>query len=181
MLSWPGFKPGLLQPQCRELTTIRPQGTTGLRLEIWPTACLSDAERELKSLLGTSKKTQPLLIGITASSVVSRMQTCAGRTQWISSPSPYPLGHDYGNVSFPTRLTQAATSHPVEVGFTMLTLGTHSTASFLGLSYLSHSVHFFGHEIGCTWALPMILRDYFCLQPASCLGCRKAAHDSKEL
>ncbi len=56
MLSWPGFKPGLLQPQCRELTTIRPQGTTGLRLEIWPTACLSDAERELKSLLGTSKK-----------------------------------------------------------------------------------------------------------------------------
>ncbi len=82
------------------------------------------------------------------------MQTCAGRTQWISSPSPYPLGHDYGNVSFPTRLTQAATSHPVEVGFTMLTLGTHSTASFLGLSYLSHSVHFFGHEIGCTWALP---------------------------
>ncbi len=29
----------------------------------------------------------------------------------------------------------------------------------------------FGHEIGCTWALPMILRDYFCLQPASCLGC----------
>ncbi len=39
----------------------------------------------------------------------------------------------------------------------------------------------FGHEIGCTWAFPMILRDYFCLQPASCLGCRKAAHDSKEL
>ncbi len=39
----------------------------------------------------------------------------------------------------------------------------------------------FGHEISCTWALPMILRDYFCLQPASCLGCRKAAHDSKEL
>ncbi len=56
MLSWRGFKPGLLRPQCRELTTIRPQATTGSRLEIWPTACLSDAERELKSLLGTSKK-----------------------------------------------------------------------------------------------------------------------------
>ncbi len=39
----------------------------------------------------------------------------------------------------------------------------------------------FGHEIGCTWALPMILREYFCLQPASCLGCRKAAQDSSEL
>ncbi len=63
----------------------------------------------------------------------------------------------------------------------MLTLGMHSTASFLGLSHLSHSVHFFGHEIGCTWALPMLLRDYFCLQLANCLGCRKAAHDSKEL
>ncbi len=62
----------------------------------------------------------------------------------------------------------------------MLTLGTHSTASFLGLTSVSLS-SLFGHEIGCTWALPMILRDYFCLQPASCLGCRKAAHDSKEL
>ncbi len=39
----------------------------------------------------------------------------------------------------------------------------------------------FGHEIGCTWALTMILRDYFCLQPAICLGCRKAAQDSSEL
>ncbi len=51
------------------------------------------------------------------------------------------------NVSFPTRLTQATTSHPVEVGFSMLTLGTHSTASFLGLSHLSHSVHFFGRTV----------------------------------
>ncbi len=30
MLPWPSFEPGLLQPQCIELTTVRPQGTTDL-------------------------------------------------------------------------------------------------------------------------------------------------------
>ncbi len=44
-------------------------------------------------------------------------------------------GHDYGNHSFPTRIKQAATSYPVEEADSVLTLGPHSTASFLGLSY----------------------------------------------
>ncbi len=62
-LPWPSYEPGLLQPQCIELTTIRPQRTTGLQLQTGPTVCLSDAERERKSLPGTSKKviaTSPL-------------------------------------------------------------------------------------------------------------------------
>lgn len=42
----------------------------------------------------------------------------------------------------PTRRRQAATSHPVDWGFSVSTLGTHCTASFLGLSYLTHSVTF---------------------------------------
>ncbi len=37
--------------------------------------------------------------------------------------------------SFPTRIKQAATSYPVEEADSVLTLGPHSTASFLGLSY----------------------------------------------
>ncbi len=52
-LPWPSYEPGLLQPQCIELTTIRPQRTTGLQLQTGPTVCLSDAERERKSLPGT--------------------------------------------------------------------------------------------------------------------------------
>ncbi len=45
-------------------------------------------------------------------SVVGWIRTCAGRPQWISSPSPLPLGHDYRSTGFPTRTKQAATSHP---------------------------------------------------------------------
>ena len=27
--------------------------------------------------------------------VIGRIRTCAGKPQWVSSPSPWPLGHDY--------------------------------------------------------------------------------------
>ncbi len=113
--------------------------------------------------------------------VVGRVRTCAGRPQWISSPSALTTRPQLRKLKLLNEEKVGCHISSCRGGFFSADPGPPEYCKFpRSLKSVSLS-SLFGHEIGCTWALPMILREYFCLQPASCLGCRKAAQDSSEL
>ncbi len=93
--------------------TLRDEGHKELRTE-------SESKRSWKTQLSAQE---------------AKAKGPVGRSRHGSNPK------DFESIALTTRPSQqgtkqAATSHSVEKGFSVLTLGSHSTASFLGLCYL---------------------------------------------
>ncbi len=114
-----------------------------LTARIWPMEGLADAGRELKSCYGRVKKPQSLLLGIKATAKSARFKPGRETPREFLSIALTTLPR-LREFQLPNEAKAGCYISSCGGGFFDADPGTHSTASFLGLSHLSHSVHFLG-------------------------------------